>query len=181
MILFYTNTAWFQTLITGKQPKTIQIPLLLPGVRPVSNLFKFKKKWAMGKGMLFNSRSIVGQMSTNWSVSLDWHLFNSRSIFGQMTTNSYASVANLLTVDRDGNWGADGVLSRSRILIEGINWQLITDVFSAHNLGRLVSRVDDLNKAWKVLHFVVVTCKLKTIFTISYYLLNVTWLIEVWL
>ena len=87
MILFYTNTAWLQTLITGKQPKTIQIPLLLPGVRPVSNLFKFKKKWVMRKGMLFNSRSIVGQMSTNSNVALDWHLFNSPSIFGQMSTN----------------------------------------------------------------------------------------------
>ena len=95
MILFYTNTAWFQTVITRKQPKTIQIPLLLPGVRPVSNLFKFKKKWVMRKGMLFNSQSIVGPMSTNSNVALDWHLFNSPSIFGQMSTNSYALIANL--------------------------------------------------------------------------------------
>lgn len=27
-----------------KQKRNIEIPLLLPGVRPVSNLFKFKKK-----------------------------------------------------------------------------------------------------------------------------------------
>ena len=94
MILFYTNTAsWSQSLI--KQPKTIQIPLLLPGVRPVSNLFKFKKKWLMGKATLFNSLLIVVQMSANSNLSLDWHLFDSPSILGQMSTNSYTCMHQL--------------------------------------------------------------------------------------
>lgn len=40
-----------------KQKRNIEIPLLLPGVRPVSNLFKFKKKWVMGKAHLVVTES----------------------------------------------------------------------------------------------------------------------------
>ena len=45
IVMIYPNvTSQLQTL----DKKNIQIPLLLPGVSPVSNLFKIKKKLVMG-------------------------------------------------------------------------------------------------------------------------------------